>query len=213
MIRRLCSIEVLALVSSGLVSVTLDFVQSTFHNSFAVDMFAIFSLRRPNILPVGDLGVQRGVLRWFLSHHSSKHPFALSPQKLGGIGPDTNTTERASTSTMGPPLTHASRIVDSQLIDVGNNNGVLPTVVGSPTQSQSQLPPGSADQFCIQPATLLATPSVASLPESFTPSINETLNTDPMNTEPLPDGMSVPILKSRLEGKKIKYVTPCLLRL
>ncbi|KAI6125793.1 DNA glycosylase [Pisolithus croceorrhizus] len=32
---------------------------------WTVDMFAIFTLRRPNILPVGDLGVQRGMLRWF----------------------------------------------------------------------------------------------------------------------------------------------------
>ena len=28
-------------------------------------MFAIFTLRRQNILPVGDLGVQRGMVRWF----------------------------------------------------------------------------------------------------------------------------------------------------
>lgn len=32
---------------------------------WTVDMFAIFTLRRPNILPVGDLGIQRGMLRWF----------------------------------------------------------------------------------------------------------------------------------------------------
>jgi DNA-3-methyladenine glycosylase II len=48
-------------------------------------MFAIFSLRRPNILPVGDLGVQRGVLRWVLSQHTSPS----SPLKLDKKdGPD-----------------------------------------------------------------------------------------------------------------------------
>ncbi|KAH9485409.1 Putative DNA-3-methyladenine glycosylase YfjP [Psilocybe cubensis] len=52
----------------------------------AVDMFAIFSLRRPDILPVGDLGVQRGVVRWFLSLHSPAHTYTLSPEKLGGTG-------------------------------------------------------------------------------------------------------------------------------
>uniref|UniRef100_A0A8H7Y807 HhH-GPD domain-containing protein n=1 Tax=Psilocybe cubensis TaxID=181762 RepID=A0A8H7Y807_PSICU len=53
---------------------------------WTVDMFAIFSLRRPDILPVGDLGVQRGVVRWFLSLHSPAHTYTLSPEKLGGTG-------------------------------------------------------------------------------------------------------------------------------
>jgi DNA-3-methyladenine glycosylase II len=183
-----------------------------FHDSYAVDMFAIFSLRRANILPVGDLGVQRGMLRWFLSRHSSKHPFILSPHKVGGAEPDTNTTERASTNAMGPPPTPAPKITtDSQLADAEIDNDVLPTF-GSSSQSQSQTPPqpGPADQSSVPPAPLLGTPSVASLklipalPEPFTPSIDKTLSTDPMNTEPLPDALSVPILKSRLEGKKIK---------
>lgn len=184
-------------------------------------MFAIFSLRRPNILPVGDLGVQRGMLRWFLSRHSSNHSFTLSPHKLSGAEPDTNTTKQSSANTMGPPATPAPRITAiSQLTDAEINNDVLPTL-GSSSQSQSQtLPqPSPTDQSSVPPAPLLATPSVASLktipalPESFTPSIEKTLNADPMNTEPLPDGLSVPILKARLDGKKkIKYVfglSPC----
>lgn len=44
-------------------------------------MFAIFSLRRPNILPVGDLGIQRGVCQWYLSLHSDEHPITVSPEK------------------------------------------------------------------------------------------------------------------------------------
>ncbi|KAF8210270.1 DNA glycosylase [Mycena galopus ATCC 62051] len=47
----------------------------------AVDMFAIFSLRRPDILPVGDLGVQRGLVRWFLAQHSPTYSFTISPEK------------------------------------------------------------------------------------------------------------------------------------
>ena len=34
-------------------------------------MFLMFSLRRPDVLPVGDLGVQKGLLRWFLAAHGS----------------------------------------------------------------------------------------------------------------------------------------------
>lgn len=42
-------------------------------------MFAIFTLRRQNILPVGDLGVQRGMVRWF-----GGGGFKLRPDKLLG---------------------------------------------------------------------------------------------------------------------------------
>ncbi|TFY73663.1 hypothetical protein EWM64_g10350 [Hericium alpestre] len=49
---------------------------------WTVDMFAIFSLRRPDIMPFGDLGVQRGVLRWFLSLHHPTYRIEISPQKL-----------------------------------------------------------------------------------------------------------------------------------
>ncbi|KAF4621205.1 hypothetical protein D9613_000671 [Agrocybe pediades] len=52
---------------------------------WTVDMFAIFSLRRPDILPVGDLGVQRGLVRWFLSLHSPAHSYTISPEKVGGV--------------------------------------------------------------------------------------------------------------------------------
>jgi hypothetical protein len=49
-----------------------------------------------------------------------------------------------------------------------------------------------------------------SLPEPFTPSIQRTLNMSGakgLNTPPkLPEGLTVGILKSRLEGKKVKCV-------
>ncbi|KAG1807692.1 DNA glycosylase, partial [Suillus subaureus] len=151
-----------------------------------IDMFAIFSLRRPNILPVGDLGIQRGMLRWFLSRHSSKHPFTLSPHKLSGDESNDDKTKGASASAMGPPSTTPApkTTPSSQLTgDVEPNNEVLPTL----SESQSQTPA-----------------LIKSLPEPFTPSIDKTLEADAMNTEPLPEGLSVADLKSRLERKKIK---------
>ncbi|KAF8345818.1 DNA glycosylase [Amanita rubescens] len=48
---------------------------------WTVDMFSIFSMRRPDILPVGDLGVQRGLLRWCLLQHSSDHSLGILPEK------------------------------------------------------------------------------------------------------------------------------------
>jgi len=43
-------------------------------------MFLMFSLRRPDVLPVGDLGVQKGLLRWALAAHS-----ALPKSKSGKV--------------------------------------------------------------------------------------------------------------------------------
>jgi DNA-3-methyladenine glycosylase II len=49
---------------------------------------------------------------------------------------------------------------------------------------------------------------LGSMPTPFTPSINKTLNSvKGSNVPPLPDGLSVAILKSRLDPKKkVKYV-------
>lgn len=159
---------------------------------WTVDMFAIFSLRRPNILPVGDLGMQRGMLRWFLSRHSSKHPFTISPHKISDGKPDDDKTKRASASAMGPPpTTPAPKTTPSSQLTEPDNEA-LPT----PSQSKSQTP--------------ASINSILALPEYFTPSIDKTLEADAMNTEPLPEGLSVANLKSRLEGKKIKgaFLTP-----
>ncbi|GHJ89914.1 hypothetical protein NliqN6_6316 [Naganishia liquefaciens] len=41
---------------------------------WTVDMFLMFTLRRPDILPVGDLGVQKGLMKWVLAAHSQGAP-------------------------------------------------------------------------------------------------------------------------------------------
>ena len=38
--------------------------------------------KNPIYILIGDLGVQRGVLRWFLSLHSPKYDYSISPRKL-----------------------------------------------------------------------------------------------------------------------------------
>jgi DNA-3-methyladenine glycosylase II len=47
---------------------------------WTVDMFMIFSLRRANILPYTDLGVQKGLLRFALTAH---HAFPQNPKEKG----------------------------------------------------------------------------------------------------------------------------------
>ncbi|CAE7232450.1 unnamed protein product [Rhizoctonia solani] len=50
---------------------------------WTVDMFAMFSLRRPDILPVGDLGTQKGLLNWVISSHEpNKYSLCVNPRKL-----------------------------------------------------------------------------------------------------------------------------------
>jgi hypothetical protein len=59
-------------------------------------MFAIFSLRRSDILPTGDLGVQRGLVRWFLSLHAPQYAWALAPDAVEQT--NSKKTETASSS-------------------------------------------------------------------------------------------------------------------
>lgn len=200
-------------------------------HQLAVDMFAMFSLRRPDILPVGelsasnfprgsvfkphigDLGVQRGVLRWFLSLHSSKYNFSLSPQKL----PPPEGKEDTSQATEKTPKSKEQQDSD-----------VLPVLGQSSKPTEEEKEPGNPDVSSVLPApTLPETPAPTNgkgknksavskdgdsdtedeagvLPTPFTPSINKTLKMVPASKTiaPLPPGLTVAELKSRLEKKK-----------
>jgi len=162
-------------------------------------MFAIFSLRRPDILPVGtyplvyivytselfcvsgDVGVQRGLVRWFLSLYSPTHLFALSPEKVSGQGKSLEATLNLSAS---------------------ENDDALPEVVDAAYKSKA------VEDVATGGRTPISKDEDVDLPPPFTPSIHKTLNHS-VAMEPLvlPEGITVAMLKSRLEGKKkIKYV-------
>ncbi|KAH7923735.1 DNA glycosylase [Leucogyrophana mollusca] len=169
---------------------------------WTVDMFAIFSLRRPNILPVGDLGIQRGMLRWFLSLHSPSHSFTLSPEKLSG-----NDAE------FGEKKTQVSSQGDEDVLPVFGK-----TPQGEASQDEATAA-GPSDVSSVPPAPVSATPfksdstqaSIPSLPPLFTPSINKTLNDNTSSAVPLPEGLTVAVLKNRLNSKnKVKgaFLTP-----
>ncbi|KAI0780010.1 DNA glycosylase [Fomes fomentarius] len=171
---------------------------------WTVDMFAIFSLRRPDILPVGDLGVQRGMLRWFVSLHSPSYPVSLRQDKL--IDQDTDDA----------PVGSSADVAAETEDGAGRQNGLR-----AATPDASSLPPA--------PDALAAVPSTPkkkgkgkgaeepveagmALPTPFTPSINRTLNMlgkpdghkAAVNVPPLPEGLTVAQMKARLTGKKIK---------
>lgn len=144
-------------------------------------MFAIFSLRRPDILPVGDLGVQRGVIRWFLSLHSPKHSFTLEPKKL----PKAPSAEPESDVPVAADETPRATTPDVSSV---------PPAPVTPKRTKDD-------------AEEMDSPS-AGPPPAFTPSINRTLNKalpEEYKLPALPAGLTVQTLQARLNGKnKVK---------
>ncbi|KZT72197.1 DNA glycosylase [Daedalea quercina L-15889] len=155
-------------------------------------------------LSVRDLGVQRGVLRWFLSLHApTAYPLTISPAKL-----PKNPEEEEK----------AKKSKDS--------DDILPVIeedaAGSQSQTRALTPDLSSDPPA--PSALAETPAANGksqalpddedsgmlLPTPFTPSINKTLNmianADGFAPPPLPEGLTAGVLKSRLQGKKTKGV-------
>ncbi|KAH8119591.1 DNA glycosylase [Phellopilus nigrolimitatus] len=170
---------------------------------WTVDMFAIFSLRRPDILPVGDLGVQRGIVRWFLSLHSPKHTYSIAPNKLPKGPADTEENKGAADAL--PAQSTSS--VDARM-DVDNGLEVaLPARALTP--DASTFPPAPVTPVRKNGTRGSGTDAddvdIPAPPPAFTPSINRTLNKvlpTKYHPPPLPEGMTISDLQSRLEGKK-----------
>lgn len=72
----------------------------------------MFSLRRPDVLPVGDLGVQKGLLRWALAAHGALPP---STKKVGKKADASRAKyKKESTPLMDrtvEPVTPASKVI------------------------------------------------------------------------------------------------------
>ncbi|KAJ6593897.1 DNA glycosylase [Mycena capillaripes] len=136
-----------------------------------IDMFALFSLRRPDILPAGDLGVQRGVVRWVLSQHAPSYSFGISPAKDKAVSPTKKKGKKKEEDDALPVFGQSS----------------------STAEEPPRTPPPAEDASAMVP-----------LPPTFTPSIKRTLAkaAQTNGVPPLPDGLTVAELKSRLDGKK-----------
>ena len=118
------------------------------------------------------------MVRWFLSLHSPSHSYTLSPQKLSGAATPKAQTEQ----TPKPDPGELSGLDDGQESQGANGSSVVPGT----SNSAEDLP---------------------SIPPAFTPSIKKTLEKVSGKPIPLPAGMNVGLLKSRLEGKKVKSVS------
>lgn len=175
---------------------------------WTVDMFAMFSLRRPDILPVGDLGVQRGVLRWFLSLHApTAYPLTISPEKLPKHPEEETEIKKSQVDGDVFPVPGKdtvgsqgqTRALTPDLSSILPVPSALPEtpVERATTKGKSQARPDNED-------------SGNPLPTPFTPSINNVLNMAATAADfappPLPEGLTAGVLRSRLQGKKMKGV-------
>ncbi|KIP11632.1 hypothetical protein PHLGIDRAFT_63560 [Phlebiopsis gigantea 11061_1 CR5-6] len=138
---------------------------------------------------VRDLGVQRGLLRWFLALHlPHTHSVQISPLKLPKMPSDE----------AGPAKAPAAPPADEDTLPVLTEAGAL-SVAPAPRGKGKKAADADADGAGV-------------LPPAFTPSINRTLNMVPRTAvPPLPRGLTVAQLKTRLEKKtKIKgaFLTP-----
>lgn len=162
---------------------------------WTVDMFLIFTLRRPDVLPVGDLGVQKGLLRWVLAAHG-----ALDPPKT----PKTPKTPKKGTGN-GTPATPST-----PKLGVTASSATLLNEPETPTKDLSQYSLVTPSKFPSTPAPPPVTPSATADP--LLPAATDSILSTPAGwgaedahrSAPLPDGLNVATLKSRLGGKKAK---------
>ncbi|CAE6510511.1 unnamed protein product [Rhizoctonia solani] len=114
---------------------------------WTVDMFAMFSLRRPDILPVGDLGTQKGLLNWVISSHEpDKYPLCVNPKKL----PKANADE-------------PEKPEEAKAVEPTEDTSVLPAP-GEASSSTAKIAPSSK-----QPNSVLLIPTnPVQLPEGIT---------------------------------------------
>ncbi|WVO15972.1 hypothetical protein L204_103637 [Cryptococcus depauperatus] len=196
---------------------------------WTVDMFMIFSLRRPDILAVGDLGVQKGLLKWALAAHGAleKKSSSSSPRKNKSKGKkevmvekvdeagegEVDTSVKKSTplrpslsSSQYPTPASLEKPVEQSYTAVLHTPATPSRLILS-TPSTSAVPSNTPDEVAEVPPKTLPTLTPAAILDAPL----EHLGWEPHRAVPLTDGLTVEVLKARLNGKKVKggaYLTP-----
>lgn len=141
-------------------------------------MFLMFTLRRPDILPVGDLGVQKGMMKWVLAAYDkneTKHPTKPVNPFLDDGDVPTVPQDRGSPD--------VSSVVPT--VEPRSPEGALPT---DNIIYQTEMPAHAKEEHEAVKKTLISFPA----------------GKDPELACPLPEGFTVDVLKSRMSGKKVK---------
>ena len=186
-------------------------------------MFLIFSLRRPNILPYTDLGVQKGLLRFALTAHDAfpepktKGKFQLSKKKKDKEAKDKAVKDRVDGAGQGelqttiqsgraktPPARPRDEFPPTPYTP-GNETpvakqGVLhtPNNPGGLAMPPTPLSPGPQEVLQVQEQEL---PEPA--PEDLLEPTRDA-TWDPHRVAPLDDGLTIEVMRSRWSGKKAK---------
>lgn len=185
---------------------------------WTVDMFLIFTLRRADVLPVGDLGVQKGLLRWVLAAHGALPPKAATPRKSlpatpskgpGEPVPPTPTASAVTLTGMDPPATPATPVTPGKRsLEATSSSATLLNEPATPTPTNG---PVGSSILPATPAPPPITPSASTNP-ALPPAEDDSLiavtpGWGPEHAQraaPLPPGLDVGTLRSRLAGKKAK---------
>lgn len=171
-------------------------------------MFAIFTLRRPDILPVGDIGVQKGMIRWFggadVNVRSETNPNPVKDEDEneanGGAPPSNVKPGEEDVDTLSTPQGDSNNMV----VDIQEGRGAG-DVLQDDARNQiddSTVPEDLSSGVPARPfhATSSSTPVLEGVADISDGSLKPW-------TKPLPQGLTPAIMKNRLEGKKVKYVS------
>ena len=160
--------------------------------------------------------MQRGILRWVLSLHQPEYRIELSPKKLPDPTEEPQKAEGSakvkSTSTKSKK---AAKSTPTSAADIDSDQEDKPAADELPTLNgrlrRVPIPPPEDVSSSIPANT--ATPGalgLPSMPPPLTPSVTKVLSRAPdaPPPPPLPVGLTVDSLRSRINGKnKVKYVT------
>ncbi len=164
--------------------------------------------------------MQRGLARWILSLHSPNHPIMISPKKL----PDAqNEGSKSAESQQNIEIKTNGQSSQSDIQVDGPSTQESQATERATTPDLSSLPPVDLPSTPVTPVhgqtrnegdaemEVGEGLEIAAPPPAFTPSINRTLNKtlpSQYTAAPLPAGLTIQELKTRLTGKKkIKYVS------
>lgn len=117
---------------------------------WTVEMFMIFTLRRPDVLPCGDLGIQKGLVRWMTMVNPAIHARKL-PETPGASTAEASATEIparqstppaiASAETPATPMPVSTPGPPAPATPANDPNGMELPLMTPSTESQAQLPP------------------------------------------------------------------------
>ncbi|KAI9639357.1 DNA-3-methyladenine glycosidase [Dioszegia hungarica] len=183
---------------------------------WTVDMFLMFSLRRPDVLPVGDLGVQKGLLRWALTAHDA---LPESKKKTGKKADAVRAKykKEAKTEIRTPPPEDRPQAPPTPYTP-GTDASTIAALRTPASRQITHLPPTPVtpgmptEEVLVKVEETLEVPALpAPTPEELMRPLVTHAQWDAFRAAPLEEGLSVEVLKARLAGKKVKggaYLTP-----